>query len=168
MREGPHVQPHRPQAEQVVGQPRQLGDDDADVLAAPGRLDPQQLLDRLVPGDVVGHRRDVVHAVGDGDVLVVVQRFAELLEAGVQVADVGHGLDDPLAFQLQHQPQGGVRGRMLGAEVHRPQVRLRLVLGEVLGEYGAAQGHDGGIRDWGLGIGETGCHCWLVQQCSRC
>ena len=38
-----------------------------------------------------------------------------------------------LAVELQHQPQRGVRGRMLRTEVHRPQVRLRLVVGKVAG-----------------------------------
>ena len=56
-------------------------DDDADVLAARRQLDAQQLLDRVVPGDLVGDRRDVVHAVDDRDVLVVVEVLAELLEA---------------------------------------------------------------------------------------
>ena len=94
-------------------------------------LDAQQLLDRQVPGDVVGHRRDVVHPVGDRHVLVVVEVLAELLEAGVQVADVGHGVDDPLAVELQHQPQRGVRGRVLRAEVHASTGTAAARLGEL-------------------------------------
>ena len=34
-------------------------------LAARRHFDAHQLFDRLVPGHVVGHRRNVVHAVGD-------------------------------------------------------------------------------------------------------
>ena len=78
----------------------------------------------MVPGHVVGHRRDVVHPVGDRDVLVVVQVLADLLEARMQIADVGHGVDHPFAVELQHEPQGGVRGGMLRAEVQRPEVVL--------------------------------------------
>ena len=43
----------------------------------------------------------------------------------VQVADVGHRLDDRLAVERQDQPQRGVRGRVLRAEVERPEVFLR-------------------------------------------
>ena len=74
--------------------PHQLGEDRADVLAARRELDAQQLFDRVMPGDLVGDRRDVIHPIDDGDVLVEVEVFAELLEAAVQIADVGHRLDD--------------------------------------------------------------------------
>ena len=77
----PEVERRGAAAEQVVADPGQLGDDRADVLAARRQLDAQQLLDRVVPGDLVGDRRDVVHPVDDGDVLVVVEVLAELLEA---------------------------------------------------------------------------------------
>ena len=111
-------------AEQVIADARQLGEDGAEVLAARRQLDAQQLLDRVMPGDLVGDRRDVVHPIDDGDVLVVVEVFAELLEAGVQVADVGHGLDDGLAVEGEDEAQRGVRGRVLRAEVERPEVLL--------------------------------------------
>ena len=127
-RERPDVEPHRPGAEQVIADAGQLGDDRADVLAARRDLDAQQLLDRAVPGHVVGHRRDVVHPVGDRDILVVVEVLADLLEAAVQIADVGHRIDDALAVELQHQPQRRVRRRMLRTEVERPQVVLRRVV----------------------------------------
>ena len=68
-----------------------------------------------------------------GYILVVIEMLAELLKAGVQVADVRHGVDDPLAFEFQDQPQRRMRGRVLRAEVHGPQVRLRRVGGLVVG-----------------------------------
>ena len=58
--------------------------------------------------------------------------LADLFEARVQIADVGHGVDHPLAVELQHQPQRGVRRRMLRPEIERPQVILRLVVGEIV------------------------------------
>ena len=91
-------------------------------------FDAHQLLDRLMPGHVVGHRRDVIHAVGDGYILIIIQLLAEFLESGVQIPDVRHGIHHGFPFQLQHQAQSGVRGRMLRAKVQRPQVRLRLVV----------------------------------------
>ena len=51
-------------------------------------LDPHQLLGRQREADVVGHGREVVGAVGERDDLVVVPVLAQLLEAGVQIADV--------------------------------------------------------------------------------
>ena len=125
------VEGRRADAEQVIVNAHQLGEDGADVLAARRQLDAQQLLDGVVPGDLVGDRRDVVHPIDDGDVLVEVEVFAELLEATVQVADVGHRLDDRLAVEGEEQAQRGVRGRVLRAEVERPEV---LLLGDLVGQ----------------------------------
>ena len=127
-RERPQVERGGAGAEQVIADPRQLGDDHADVLAARGQLDVQQLLDRVVPGHLVHRRADVVLAVDDRHVLVEVEVLAQLLEAGVQIADVGRGLDDPLAVELEDQPQGRVGGGMLRPEVERPGGLLRLGL----------------------------------------
>jgi len=122
--EGAGVEAHGAVAQQVIADPGELGDDRADVLAPRGQLQPQQRLDRVVPGDVVGHRRDVVHPVGHGDVLVERQVLADLLEAGVQIAHLGDGVDHPLALELEHQAERRVRGRVLRSEVQRPQVVL--------------------------------------------
>ena len=59
-----------------------------------------------------------------GDVLIEVEILAELLEAGVQVADVGHRLDDGFAVEGEDEAQGGVRGGVLRTEVEGPQVLL--------------------------------------------
>ncbi len=125
VRERAGIEPDRAVAEQVVANPGQLGHDRTDVLAARRELDAQQPFDRAVPGHVVGQRRDVVHPVGDRDVLVVVQVLADLLEARVQIADVGHRVEHPLAVQEQHDPQRGVGGRVLRAEIQRPDVVVR-------------------------------------------
>ena len=124
--ERPQVERRGPGAEQVVADPRQLADDHPDVLAARRQLDVQQLLDRVVPGHLVHRRADVVLAVDDRDVLVEVQVLAELLEPRVQVADVGRRLDDPLAVELQDQPERRVRRGVLRAEVERPGQLLGL------------------------------------------
>ena len=108
--------------QQVVADAGQFADQYADVLATRSQLDAQQRLDRVMPGHVVGHRRNVVHAVGDRYVLVVIQMLADLLEARVQVTDVGNGIDNPLAVQFQNNPQRRMRCRMLRTEVKRPQV----------------------------------------------
>jgi len=101
----------------VVRDTREFGEDGADVLAPGGDLDVEQFLDRVVPGALVGDRRDVIHPIDDGDILVVVEVLAELLEAAVQVADVGHGLDDGLAVEGEDEAQRGVRGWVLRPDI---------------------------------------------------
>jgi len=64
----------------------------------------------------------------DGDVLVVIEVLAELLEPAVQVAYVHRARQDPLAVQLQHVAQRGVRGRMLRTEVENPNVPAGFLL----------------------------------------
>ena len=143
--------------EQVVADPGQLGDDRADRPATGRQVDAQQFLHGVMPGHVVGHRGDVVHAIGDRHVLVEREVLAELLEARVQVAHFRHRVDNPLAVEFEHQPERGVGGGMLGAEVERPEVVLR-PLGRGIGGRIAAE------RSWGWGDG----HGWLaVASCGR-
>ena len=122
--EGAEVDGRGADAQQMIADAGQLGEDDANVLAARRQLDAEQLFDRVMPGDLVGERRDVIHPIDDGHVLVVIQVLAELLEAAVQIADVGDRLDDRFAVERQDQAQGRVRGRVLRAEVERPEVFL--------------------------------------------
>ena len=51
--------------------------------------------------------------------------LADFLEARMQIAHLRQGIDHPLSLQLEHQTQRGMRGRMLRAEVERPEVILR-------------------------------------------
>ena len=97
---------------------------DAKVFAARRQLDAQQFFDRVMPGDFVGERRDVIHPVDDGDILIVVEVLAELFETAVQIANVGHGLDDGFAIEGEQEAQRRVRGRVLRAEVERPEIFL--------------------------------------------
>jgi hypothetical protein len=82
--------------------------------------------------DVVDDRADVVHAADGAHVLVVVVVLAQLLEAGVEVADVGGGPGNPLAVQFHHHAEGGVHGRVLGTEIEHPAVRGVHVVLEVV------------------------------------
>jgi hypothetical protein len=131
---GSGVEADRSVAEQMVADAGEFGDDRADHLAAGREVDAQQRLDGVMPGHVVGHRRDVVHPVGDGHVLVEREMFADFLEAGMQIAHLGHRIDHPLALELQHEPQGGVGRRMLRAEIQRPEVIF--AAGGRLGDFG--------------------------------
>ena len=121
-RERTQVERRRADVEQMIVQPHQLGQNRPQILAPRRQLDAQQLLDRMMPGDLVRQRRDVVHPVDDRHVLIEVEMLAQLLEPAVQIADVRHRIDDPLAVERQHEPQRRVRRRMLRTEIERPQI----------------------------------------------
>src|SRR5262249_9197839 len=123
-REGAEIEPHRADAEEMIVEPHQFGENRPEVLAPRRQFDPHQLLDRVMPGDFVGQRRDIVHPIDDGDVLVVVEVLAELLEAAVEKTDVGNRLDHVLAVERDDDAQRGVRGRMLRSEIERPEIFL--------------------------------------------
>ncbi len=110
---------HRVRAEPqaVAGDPLQLAEDRPDVARAARHLERHQLLDRLAVADVVGGRRDVVHAVGQQDDLRPVAVLAQLLDAAMEIADDDVGVDDLLAVETQHHAQHAVRAGMLRAHV---------------------------------------------------
>ncbi len=60
---------------------------------------------------------EIVDAVGERDDLLVELGLAGLLDAGVQVADVGGEGDDGLAVDLEHEAQHAVGGGVLRAHV---------------------------------------------------
>ena len=107
----------RAEPDEVRVEARQLVEQHAEPLRALGDLESEQLLDRQAVGQVVGHRAEIVDAVGERDDLLVELGLAGLLDAGVQIADVGRERDDGLAVDLEHQAQNAVRGRVLRAHV---------------------------------------------------
>jgi len=110
------------QIEQVIVHPHELCEDGSQIAAARCELNSQELFNGVVPGNFIGERRQVVHPVDNGHVLVEVQMLAQLFEATVQVTDVGNGVDDLLTVQREHQTQGGVRRRVLRSEIQSPDV----------------------------------------------
>jgi len=123
-RERAQVQSGRADVQQMVVQPHQLRQNRPQVPAAGRQLDAQQFLDRVMPGNLVGQRRDVVHPVDDRHVLIEVQVLAQLFKPAVQEPDVRNRLDDRFPVQRQDQPQRGVRRGVLRPKVQRPQVLL--------------------------------------------
>ncbi len=107
----------RAEPDQVRLDAGELVEQHADVLRALGDLKLQQLLDCEAVGEVVGHRAEIVDAVGERDDLLVELGLAGLLDAGVQVADVGRERDDGLAIDLEHQAEHAVGRGMLRAHV---------------------------------------------------
>ena len=96
----------------------ELGHDHADVIGALGHLKAHQFLHRQHVAQIVGHGRDIVQPVGEGEVHDVGVALADLLVATVQIADLGLQPHDVLAFQRQHHAKDAV-----GAGMLRPQVK---------------------------------------------
>ena len=76
---------------------------------------------------VAGHRREVVHAVGERDVLRVRPLLGQLLHRAVEVAHDHLRVDDPLAVQRQAQAEDAVRARVLRPDVDDERLGLQIV-----------------------------------------
>src|SRR5262249_26315529 len=99
-----------------------------------------------MPGHFVKRRADVVFAVDDRDILVVIEMFAELLESRMEVADIGCCLQDAFAVELENQAKCGVCSGMLGTEIERPARLPGLGLElRFLEQWG---GHSGILSGW--------------------
>ncbi len=92
-------------------EPRELHREDANHLRAfrDAIGDAEQLFDRERVAECVRRRREVVHALDHGLRLRPEQAFRRLLDAGVQIADLGLGLHDVLAVDLEDDLQNAVR-----------------------------------------------------------
>jgi hypothetical protein len=126
-REGADVHAVRAHGDAVRGDPLQLGHDHADGLDVRAGLDLEQALDGEGVAQRVPHGGHVVHAVGVGDHARIVDVLRVLLEAAVQVADVGPGRAHDLAVRAQLQAQHAVGGRVLRTHVQDHLVGVEIV-----------------------------------------
>ena len=116
-REGPDVHPVGADGDAVRSDALQLGHDHADGVDVRADLDLEQALHGQRVAEGVAHRGHVVHPVRVGDDARIVDALRVLLEAAVQVPDVGPRRAHDLAVRAQLQPQHPVRGGMLGPHV---------------------------------------------------
>ncbi len=137
VRQGAEVDEVRPHADEVVHDARQLAEDHADPLRARRDLDAQELLDRHRVSHVVQERAHVVEPVRVGEDLLPRMELGHLLEAAMEIADLGDRFDDRLAVEPALEPEGPVHGGMAGPDVDHHQVlgqridREALVLNDV-------------------------------------
>ena len=106
-----------PGAQIVQDRINRLFDRTQRVIGADAIFDIEQFLYGEDITQVVEQGTDVVHAVGEGQPLVVGLGLCELLEPAVQMPQVRYGAHHDLTVQLQHHPQHAVGGGMLGAHV---------------------------------------------------
>ena len=132
----------RSQPDQVAVQARQLRQHHAHPLRLRRNFQAQQLLRRQAIAQVIRERRQIIHAVGQGDRLLVILDLELFLDPGVQIADIGLALDDDFAVQLHQQAQHAVRGRVLRAHVEDHAARPGLcasadsrVAGKLVGDF---------------------------------
>ena len=115
----------RGDGDDVVHDPRELGEDHADRFRARGRGDAQELLHRQRPAVAVHEGRAVVQPVRVGDDLPVGPLLRHLLEVAVHVADLGLGVRDRLPVHERLNAEGAVHGGVGGADVDEELLRLR-------------------------------------------
>ena len=84
---------------------RQLVHHHPQPLGSRGNLQPQQLLHCQAVGEIVGHGAEVINAVGHGNDLLIKLGLAGLLNAGVQIPDVGHDAHNRFAIDFKEQAQ---------------------------------------------------------------
>jgi len=103
--------------DEVRGDAGEFIEKDAHPLGAGRDLKLEQLLYGKAVAEVVGHRTEVVDAVGEGDDLLVELGFAGFLDAGVEIADIGRAGDYGLAVDLEHQAEDAMGRGMLRAHI---------------------------------------------------
>ena len=111
------VEGHPAHEHDVAHDPVELAGEDPDVLGPPRHLDVEELLERHDRRPLHEQRAHVLERVGVADRLVVVGVLAQLLDAAVEVAEDRIEVDDPLAVDLEHDPQDAVGRGVLGTDV---------------------------------------------------
>ncbi|OQB53403.1 MAG: hypothetical protein BWX98_02421 [Candidatus Aminicenantes bacterium ADurb.Bin147] len=115
--EGPGFHGHGRQAGQVVADPRDLPHQHPDPLSPLGDPQPAELFHGQGVAEVVEKRRDVIQPVGVDQEIPPGPVLAGLFEAAVEIPHLDVGVLNPLAVELEHDPDRSMHGR-----VGRPHV----------------------------------------------
>ena len=113
------VQTHGGHEQQVAGDAVQLAENHPDIFRPFRDLQAHKLLNSPAIDLLVIEVGDVVQPVEEGRYLVVLLPLAELLGTPVEVADVGHHVDDFLAVDPQHHAKHAVGRGMLRAHIEQ-------------------------------------------------
>ena len=97
----------------MIDEAREFAHDDAQILGTLGHGEAGELFHREAVGPVVGHRAEVVEAVGVGQRAPVGGGLGDLLVIAVKVTEDGLEADDALAFELHVHAEDAVGGRMM-------------------------------------------------------
>src|SRR5207248_9256740 len=102
----------RADADQVIGNPAELGEDHADVLSAFRYFDAEHFLDGHRICDAVHHGRHVIQAISEGNHLPVHVGLGHLFKATMEKADFRVGIEDLFAIGCNLKPECPVHRRM--------------------------------------------------------
>ena len=134
----------RADADEVARDAVELARDRSQVPRPRRDLEAEQLLHRHRPALVGEHRREVVDPIRVRHELRVLQQFADLLDAAVQVSDLRHRALHHLAVGLDEEVDDAVRGRVLRPHVQEHQVvRVAEALDQRLVDRRAFHGREG-------------------------
>ena len=114
--------------DEVVLNAAQLGDDHADVFGAFGDGDLHQFFDGEGVAEVVGHRVEVIEAVGEWHVQQECVAFADLVVVAMQIAQHGFEPGDRFAVEGHHCAEDAVRGGVVRSHVDDDTVGVESVL----------------------------------------
>src|SRR5213593_4082629 len=106
--DGAQIDQIRSDADEVIGNPAEFRENDADVLGALRYFYAEHLLDRHGVGDAVHHRRHVIQAIGEGNDLPVHLRI---------------GVDDLFTVDSRLKPECPMHCRMLRSNVEYLRMR---------------------------------------------
>ena len=89
----------------MAGDAVELAEDHPDVLGAFRYLQSHEFLDRPAVDLFVVEVGYVIHAVEQGDYLVILLAFAKFFRAPVQIANMGHHVNNLLTVHPQHHAE---------------------------------------------------------------
>src|SRR5947208_698804 len=99
----------------------------------------------MVPTHLIGEWRNIVHPIDDGHVLIEVEVFAEFLEPGMEISNIGNRFDNGFAVECEDQSECCMRGGVLRAEVEG--VEKLLVRASHVVRYQLLRRHVGQLSD---------------------
>src|SRR5205823_10166278 len=111
--DGAQIDQIRSDADEVIGNPAEFRENDADVLGALRYFYAEHLLDRHGVGDAVHHRRHVIEAIGEGNDLPVHVRLGHLFEASMKESDFRIGVDDLFTVDSRLKPVSTMNIRIM-------------------------------------------------------
>jgi hypothetical protein len=96
---------------------RQFGEENPNPDGAFRDFEAKELFDCKTVTEVVGEGAEVVDTIGERDNLLVELRFAGLLDAGVEVSDLGIETNYDFAVDFEYEAEHAVGGRVLRSHI---------------------------------------------------
>ena len=118
-RHRPDVERVRAEPKEMIQNPRQFVEQNADIARPQRRLDAEDFFDRHHIRVLVHHHRHIIEAIHIRHGLQKGLLLGEFFGRAMQKPDVRIGAGDDFAVEFQHQAQNAVRRRVLRPEVHR-------------------------------------------------